>query len=180
MKIRTPNSVVAARDPNTHESSEAGTAEDRWAGGPVVWATITRRVNYPAVVVAAAVTLFTSATYYIVFGGVWRALRGIDAATTSRPQAWEIAGQFGRNLVVALALAYLLTRLGPRSVLGALPVAVLVWIGFQATAIAGSVLHENYPLGLFVLHNGDALMTTLIMTLILNAWRRRRPPAAGG
>ena len=31
----------------------------------------------------------------------------------------------------------------------------------------GSVVHEHYPLGLYLLHVGDALMTTLIMALIL-------------
>jgi hypothetical protein len=179
MKTRTLNPMAAATGPNPRESSEVGTAGDRWAGGPALWATF-RRVNYPAVVVAAVVSLVASATYYIVFNGVWLSLRGIHDATASRPQAWEIAGQFGRNLVVALALAYLLNRLGPRSVHGALPVAVLVWMGFQATAIAGSVLHEHYPVGLFILHNGDALMTTLIMTLILSTWRRRPAPATRG
>jgi hypothetical protein len=47
-----------------------------------------------------------------------------------------------------------------------------VWFGFEAMAVVGSVLHENYPLGLYLLHVGDALMATLIMALILGAWRR--------
>jgi Protein of unknown function (DUF1761) len=49
---------------------------------------------------------------------------------------------------------------------------LLVWVGFQAAAVAGSVLHENYPLGLYLIHVGDALQATLLMALILTAWRR--------
>jgi hypothetical protein len=36
------------------------------------------------------------------------------------------------------------------------------------------VLHENYPLGLYALHVGDALMTTLIMTTIIGAWTHKK------
>ena len=39
-------------------------------------------------------------------------------------------------------------------------------------AVVGSVLHEGYPLGLYLIHVGDALQATLLMTFILGAWRR--------
>jgi hypothetical protein len=46
------------------------------------------------------------------------------------------------------------------------------WFGFEAMAVAGSVLHEDYPLGLYLIHVGDALQATLLMAFILGAWRR--------
>jgi hypothetical protein len=49
---------------------------------------------------------------------------------------------------------------------------LLVWFGFEAMAVVGSVLHEDYPLGLYLIHVGDALQATLLMALILTAWRR--------
>jgi Protein of unknown function (DUF1761) len=102
----------------------------------------------------------------------WLTLRGIDPGTTEMtPQVWQMAGQLARNLVVAFVLAYLLSRLGATTPKGALRVGLLVWFGFEAMAIVGSVLHENYPLGLYLLHVGDAVMATLIMALI-GAWRR--------
>ena len=52
-----------------------------------------------------------------------------------------------------------------------------MWFGFQAMAVAGSVLHEGYPLGLYLIHVGDALQATLLMALILTAWRRGRRQA---
>ncbi|WP_163507503.1 DUF1761 domain-containing protein [Fodinicola acaciae] len=130
------------------------------------------RINYLAAGVAALVTLVCSAVYYIALGGVWASLRGLDPGSASPPGAGEIAGQYVRNLIVALALAYLLRWAGATTVPAALRVAMVVWLGFQAMAIAGSVLHEHYPLGLYFLHTGDALMTTLIMAVILGNWRR--------
>jgi hypothetical protein len=56
-------------------------------------------------------------------------------------------------------------------------VGLLVWVGFQAMAVAGSVLHEGYPLGLYLIHVGDALQAMLLMALILGAWRRGRRQA---
>ncbi|OLB82799.1 MAG: hypothetical protein AUI14_00055 [Actinobacteria bacterium 13_2_20CM_2_71_6] len=125
------------------------------------------RVNLWAVALAAAATLLASAIYYIVLGGVWLDLRGLPADAASRPSPGELAGQYFHNFVIAVALAVLLRWTGTRTLAGALALGGLVWVGFQAMAVAGSVLHEHYPLGLYFLHIGDALMTTLIMVLIL-------------
>jgi hypothetical protein len=131
------------------------------------------RVNYWAVLVAAATILVTSALYYIVLGNAWLTLRGIDPNTAEMaPQAWQMVGQFARNLVVAFVLAHLLRWLEVATWKRALQVGLLVWFGFQAMAVVGSVLHEDYPLGLYLIHVGDALQATLLMALILGAWRR--------
>ena len=134
--------------------------------------TLRTKVNYRAVLVAAVAVLVTSALYYVVFGTAWLRLRGIDPDTAElAPPVWQMAGQSARNLVVALVLAYLLSRLGATTPKDALRLGLLVWLGFEAMAVAGSVLHEGYPLGLYVLHVGDALQATLVMALILGAWR---------
>jgi predicted Co/Zn/Cd cation transporter (cation efflux family) len=131
------------------------------------------RVNYWAVLVAAVTTLVTSALYYVVLGSAYMTLRGIDPNTTQvTPQAWQMVGQVTRNLVVAFVLAHLIATWKR-----ALQAGLLVWFGFQAMAVAGSVLHEGYPLGLYLIHVGDALQATLLMALILGAWRRGRRQA---
>ena len=130
----------------------------------------TLRTNYWAVIVAAVATLFASSVYYVVFGSVWMRLSGGVAATS--PQAWEIIAQFGRNCVEILVLATLMRWLRIATWTGAARLGLLVWAGFQALAIAGSVLHEHYPVGLYVLHVGDALMTTLIAVTILVSRRK--------
>ncbi|ONI89574.1 hypothetical protein ALI144C_04295 [Actinosynnema sp. ALI-1.44] len=116
------------------------------------------------VLVAAVSTILASTLYYMIFGEVYQQLRGGVNAT---PDPWAIAVQLGRNFLVAAVLATLLHRLAITTRRSALGVAALVWLGFQAMAVLGSVIHEQYPWGLYVLHIGDALLTTLVMTLIL-------------
>jgi len=131
------------------------------------------RVNHWAVLVAAAAILVTSALYYIMLGNAWLKLCGIDPSTAEvTPSLWQMTGQFARNLVVATVLAHLLRWLEVITWKRALQVGLLVWFGFQAMAVVGSVLHEDYPLGLYLIHVGDALQATLLMALILGAWRR--------
>ena len=149
--------------------SEEPTQEAILKGGNM----LRTKVNYWAVLVAAVTTLVTSALYYVLFGSAYMTLRGIDPNTTQvTPQAWQMVGQVTRNLVVAFVLAQLLRWLRATTWKRALQVGLLVWFGFEAMAVAGSVLHENYPLGLYLIHVGDALQATLLMALILGAWRR--------
>ena len=130
------------------------------------------RVNYWAVLVAAVAVLVTSVLWYVVFGNAWLRLRGIDPGTAEMtPEVWQMTGQLARNLVLATVLAHLLRWLEVATWKRALQVGLLVWFGFQAMAVVGSVLHEGYPLGLYLIHVGDALQATLVMALILGAWR---------
>ncbi len=116
------------------------------------------------VLVAAVATIFVSSLYYIVLGDVYAQLRGGAVMST---ELWPIFVQLGRNLVVAAVLAALLARLGVTTRGAALRVGVLVWLGFQAMEVLGSVIHEGYPFGLYLLHIGDALLTTAVMALIV-------------
>jgi hypothetical protein len=137
----------------------------------------TTKINYWAVSTAAAATLVTSAMWYVVFGNAWLTLRGIDPSTTNpTPEAWVVVAQFARNLAVASVLAFLLSKVGTVTAGAALRLGLLLWFGFEAMAIVGSVLHEQYPLGLYAIHAGDALQATLVMAFILGAWRRRADP----
>jgi hypothetical protein len=125
--------------------------------------TLTQR-RAGGVLLAALATLVGSTVYYIVFGAVYQHLRGGASAS---PEAWTILAQFGRNALVAFVLATLLRWLSITDRRAAVRLGVLVWLGFQAMEVLGSVLHEHYPFGLYLLHVGDALLTTLIMALIL-------------
>ncbi|HEX9442204.1 MAG TPA: DUF1761 domain-containing protein, partial [Roseiflexaceae bacterium] len=116
-----------------------------------------------------------STVYYIVLGNTWLELRGIDPSTVSMtPQIWQIVGQFVRNLVVAFVFAYFVMRLEIVDWKGALRLGLWVWVGFQAMQIAGSVLHEGYPLELYAIHVGDALLQTLLMSFILGVWAGKK------
>jgi hypothetical protein len=135
------------------------------------------RVYYRAVVAAAVLAFVASAVYYILWGPVWLRLRGIDptAVASTGPQVGEVLGQLVRNLVVAYVLAHFAALLRVADWKGAIRLGLWVWVGFEAMAIVGSVLHEGYPWGLYALHAGDELMSTLLMALVVGVWRPRRP-----
>jgi len=121
---------------------------------------------------AALVPLVTASIWYTVFVQAWVELSGIDPAAAAEPSVWEMLGQLARNTVVMLTMAVLISRLGVRTIRGALAVAVTVWFGFEAMSILGSVLHEGYPLPLYLIHVGDALQTALVMGLFIGLARK--------
>jgi Protein of unknown function (DUF1761) len=132
---------------------------------------VTARRRWPFLVAAAVVPLVTSTIWYAVFGGAYAALlagHGLPAPGTD-PAAWQVIGQVARNGVVVAALAVLMGRLRVTGSAGAVRLGLLVWAGFQAMEVLGSVLHEQYPVGLYLIHIGDALQATLVMALLV-AW----------
>lgn len=122
------------------------------------------------IVCAALAAFIASSLYYgVFFAAAWQELAGFSEPPAVA--AWQIAAQFGRNVVVATVLAIVLARIGGDRLTVNLAFAALLWLGFNAMAIAGSVIHEAYPLALYAIHAGDALMTLLVMAAILTPWR---------
>jgi hypothetical protein len=132
-------------------------------------------INYWAVLVAAAVAFVMGGLWYspLLFGKAWLKLRGMDSAEAAGTKMGppEILAEFIRGLIVAVVLAGFVVHLGVVNWLGAIYLGLAVWIGFQATSIEGSVIHEHYPVKLYAIHTGDALTKTLVMAVILSVWR---------
>ena len=132
-------------------------------------------VNVLAVVVAAVAAFVVGGLWYspVLFGKAYAAVRGLDprAAAEMRPPVGEIVGEFARNLVIAFVLGHFVVRLGIGDWKSAVQLALWVWIGFQAMLLLGAVLHEKLPWKLYAIHVGDAFVKTLLMTVILAAWR---------
>jgi hypothetical protein len=134
-----------------------------------------RKVNLWAVLAAALLALVASSVYYTVLGPAWLELRGIDPSSVAgaRPQIGEVLGQLARNLVVAGVLARFAVWLQIVEWKGMVRLALWAWLGLQAMAILGGVLHEGYPWPLYAIHVGDALMGTLLMAVVVGAWPAR-------
>jgi hypothetical protein len=134
-------------------------------------------VSVPAVGAAAVVSFLIGAFWYspLLFGNAYMALRGIasSASTAATPPPGELTAEVLRCFVVAYTFAHFITRLDIDRVKGALQLALLVWFGFQGFVLVGSVVHEGYPVELFAIHAGDALMKALSSCTILVLWRRR-------
>jgi hypothetical protein len=134
-----------------------------------------RSRGYVAYLAAAAIVpLLTASLWYsVLFGDAWVRLSGVNPATALTPGPWPILGQLARNAVVVAALTVLARRLHIRTVSGMLGLALLVWLGFQAMSVLGGVLHEGYPLPLYLIHVGDALQSTLVMATLIGLAQRR-------
>jgi hypothetical protein len=133
-------------------------------------------MNYWAIVVAAVAAFVVGAVWYspLLFGKAYMEMRGMNPAAMAdlRPPAWELLGEFARNLVISFVLAHFVVRLGVSGWKGAVQLGLWVWAGFQAMLLMGSVLHEQMPWMLYAIHAGDALVKTLLMTVILGVWRK--------
>jgi hypothetical protein len=134
------------------------------------------KMNSVAIVVAAVVALVVGAVWYspLLFGRAYMELRGMnpEAMSDMRPPAGELFGEFVRYVVIASALAHFVVRLGVGDWKGAVQLGLWVWVGFQAMLLMGAVLHEKMPWMLYAIHAGDALVKTLLMTVILGVARR--------
>jgi Protein of unknown function (DUF1761) len=131
-------------------------------------------INYLAVVVATVAAFVVGAMWYspLLFGKAYIELRALSpGAAAKKPPAGEMLGEFVRYLVVAFVLAHFVVRLGVVDWMGAMQLALFVWVGFQAMLLMGAVIHEKMPWKLYAIHAGDALVKTLLMTVILGVWR---------
>ena len=72
-----------------------------------------------------------------------------------------------RNLLLASAILWILTRQKLTNLRSLLVFDMILWIGFPLTVLSGSVMWQNVPTELALIHAGDWLIKILIMTIIL-------------
>ncbi len=99
----------------------------------------------------------------VLFGRQFVALSGV--AAIPNPDGLKVAAEMLRNLLLASVIGWLLTcqeANGLRAVLG---LAAILWPGFPFTLLSGSVLWQNVPPELALIHSGDWLMKVLLMAL---------------
>jgi len=137
-----------------------------------------RNTSYLRIIAAALAAFVASAAWYTVFGGTTARLSDANPASAATP-AWTMLFVVAQSLVVAVMLAYLVSRLGIVERRAALRLGALVWI-FPASILLGSVVHENVPLALAAIHAGDWLAKLLLMSAILGTRREDAPPDAPG
>jgi hypothetical protein len=133
-----------------------------------------RRPKPLAVLAAAVVWFLVGAVWYtpLLFGNLWMELRGLDPAAIGQVPPWTIPVELIRCLVVVYVLAHLVVRLRVSDWRAALRLGFLVWLGFPATLLVGSVIWDNVPWTLAAIHAGDWLVQGLLVPMILAAWHR--------
>jgi len=124
------------------------------------------RTKVIGIALAAVCAFAASSLWYspVLFGRQFVAPSGV--AASPNPDCWKIAAEMLRNLLLASVICWLLTHQEPNRLRAALGLATIPWLGFPVTLLSGSVLWQNAPPELALIHSGDWLMKVLLMTLI--------------
>jgi hypothetical protein len=126
-------------------------------------------LNYLAVVVGAVTVFVVSATWYGVFGKRLAELNDVYA-DTGQPPVWKLLAEFARGLVVAAVVAGLTLEMGIEGWLAAVGLGLVLWIGFPAIILSGSVIHEKVPWKLAAIHAGDWLLKLIVIAVVVGVW----------
>jgi hypothetical protein len=114
------------------------------------------KVNYKALVLAAAVALVVGAAEWVRVPGV---------------TPWEVLGEFARLLLIAYVITRILARSRVTDWKGVFALGGWAWLGFQAAILLGAVLHEHMPWKTYATHAGFVLADDLVIVAVLGAWR---------
>lgn len=118
------------------------------------------------VVLAIVCTFVASSLWYspVLFGKQFFALSGVVAS--SQPPIGKFAGEIARTLILGLVILWLLSRQKPTTFRSVLGFVAILWIGFPVILLSGSVMWQNVPPELALIHSGDWLLKILLMTTV--------------
>ena len=126
-------------------------------------------VNYLAVGVAAVATVVVSTAWYMGFAKQMAALHSAYASG-GNPPPWKVAVELVRSFVVGLVLAGVAGGLGIAGWMGAVQLALVLWIGFPVVLLVGSVQWEKVRWRLAAIHAGDWLLKLVLIAAIVGIW----------
>jgi hypothetical protein len=126
-------------------------------------------LNWWAVIVAWIMHVVVSLVWFqpVFFGKAWTRLSGKEL-TPAVP--WIPAG-LAAHFVCVLALAVVVRLAGATTVLEGVVVGVFVSVGFIGAVLAGELVWERIPFGLFLIRLGDQVLTAGLSGAILAVWR---------
>ena len=133
-------------------------------------------VNYSAVLVAAIVVFVLGWLWYspLLFYKPWMRARGLDpgaAMAGAKMPAGKLVIELVRCLILAYIIAHFVAALGISNWLIAAHFGLLLWVAFPVVLLTGSVLWENIPVKVAVIHAGDWLVKLLVIPIIVSVWQ---------
>ncbi len=125
-------------------------------------------VNYTAIVAAAVASFVVGWLWYgPLFGKTWMKLTGMKEMGKKDDMMQSMVIMFVGTLITAWVLSAFLQLTGSTTLSAALPVALWVWLGFQAPEAAGVVLWEGKSWNLFFLNAAQKLVNLLAIAAVL-------------
>lgn len=132
------------------------------------------KINFWPVLLVTIVAFIISSTWYTVFGKLLMQLHGIDPATAQQNiSPLTMLLELVRTFILGIVLAYFVNALQINQWKAAVKLTVILWIGFPFILLTGSILHENFPWRIAIIHAGDWFIKPLAMILILS-WRNHK------
>lgn len=129
--------------------------------------------NYLALAVAGVAAVLLSTVYYMVFAKQMATLHPAYA-DTSTPPPWKIAVELARSVVIAGVLGGFVAKLGLSEWSDGVLLGLAMW-AFPVVLLTGSVIWENVPTKLAVIHAGDWLLKLVVVSTIVTLWQPVRP-----
>ena len=121
------------------------------------------------VLVAVVAAFVLSGVWYGIFGARLATLHEAYAAP-ARSRAATVGVELVRNLALAMVVVGLADRADVSGLAAGLLFGLVLWIGFPAVILAGSVFHERVPASLAGIHAGDWLLKLVAVAVIAAVW----------
>jgi hypothetical protein len=119
------------------------------------------------IVVSVVVAFLLSGVWYAAWGRTLARLHAAYQPDAARPAATTVGVEVVRNGALALVVAWLAARSGADSVGAGVVLGLVLWVGFPAVLLAGSVWHERVPPALAAIHAGDWLLKLLTVAALV-------------
>ncbi len=132
-----------------------------------------RRLNYVAIVVAGIVYWLIQAVWYTLLSNQWANAIGKSKSDMQGGSAIPFVGALICDIIVAWALAWVLTRSGRTTAFAGAITGAALSIGFVATLLLTNYLFEQAPRMLFYINAGCPLVGMTVAGAIVGAWQKK-------
>jgi hypothetical protein len=136
------------------------------------------KINHKAAIVAGIVYYGIQSAWFTVFGKAWLAALGktlpqIISELDGKPYWPLYVTAFVCDLVLAYAIAYVLSLTGARGVAAGVKLALVLGVFIVAPVTLTNYVFEMHSLILAVIDAGCAVFGFVVMGAILGGWQRK-------
>jgi hypothetical protein len=127
-------------------------------------------MNILAVVVATIAAFVVSSVWYMVFGAERARHLGADPADLAKPVPWKIGVELVRTLLLVVVFAAIAAHFGIVTWVATVLLALVLWLGFPALILSGSIVWDGVSWRLAAIHAGDWLVKLFVIAAVVGAW----------
>lgn len=139
------------------------------------------KINFVAVVAAAAAMWVLGAIWYTAFSTPWMNYTGITEEAAAGISGGGMALMYGGSLLAYVVLFYVMAHFahyaGASNIKGGLQTGFWAWLGFIATSMFVTNLYNMNPIGLWFIDAGYWLLGMLLGGVILVKMRKKENAA---